>query len=190
MGEPFTITCASARELCADCAAHGDESLYECPPVSPHGSLLIALYPSCSARLSRNVALTLCPAATAFVFSHVFDEFVYNPDAARPSQPSQDDDDDEVTTTAFDIPLGTLMDCLNVFGTAGASSTSQKKKKTREDGEDSDGGGGRADRKGKGRADAGDAGGNARLDQWFAPGKGTGMRMSYAGPGHPLTLLV
>ncbi|KAL1947310.1 hypothetical protein VTO73DRAFT_14271 [Trametes versicolor] len=130
-----------------------------------------------------------CLTATAFVFSHVFDEFVYNPDAAQPSQASQGDDDDEVTTTAFDIPLGTLMDCLNVFGTAGLTSTSQKKKKTREDGEDSDGGG-RADRKGKGRADAGDAGGNARLDQWFAPGKGTGMRMSYAGPGHPLTLLV
>ena len=61
------------------------------------------------------------------------------------------------------------------------------------DGDDSDGGrarGARSNGKGKGRADADDAGGNARLDQWFAPGKGTGMRMSYAGPGHPLTLLV
>ncbi|KAI0648329.1 Rad1/Rec1/Rad17 [Trametes meyenii] len=107
----------------------------------------------------------------------------------------EDGDDDELSATAFEIPLGTLMDCLNVFGTAGlAPGTSQKKKKTRGDGDDSDdgagGGNGRANGKGKGRADADDAGGNARLDQWFAPGKGTGMRMSYAGPGHPLTLLV
>ncbi|KAI0637443.1 Rad1/Rec1/Rad17 [Trametes polyzona] len=136
-----------------------------------------------------------CLTATAFIFSHVFDEYVYNPDAARPSQSqASQDDDDELTATAFEIPLGTLMECLNIFGTAGlAPGTSQKKKKAHGDGDDSDGGGGgrgKADRKGKGRADADDAGGNARLDQWFAPGKGTGMRMSYAGPGHPLTLLV
>ncbi|KAI0781398.1 Rad1-domain-containing protein [Trametes elegans] len=135
-----------------------------------------------------------CLTATAFVFSHVFDEFVYNPDAAQLSQPSQppEDDDDELTATAFEIPLNTLMDCLNLFGTAGmGAGTSQKRKKSPGDGEDSEGGGsGRNDGKGKGRADADDAGGNARLDQWFAPGKGTGMRMSYVGPGHPLTLLV
>ncbi|KAI9056960.1 Rad1-domain-containing protein [Trametes sanguinea] len=133
-----------------------------------------------------------CLTATAFVFSHVFDEFIYNPDAARPSQRSQpEDEDDELTATAFEIPLGTLMECLNIFGTAGlAPGASQKKKKTQGDGDESDGGGGggRANGKGKGRAD--DAPGNTTLDQWFAPGKGTGMRMSYAGPGHPLTLLV
>ncbi|KAI0373256.1 Rad1-domain-containing protein [Pilatotrama ljubarskyi] len=137
-----------------------------------------------------------CLTATAFVFSHVFDEFVYNPEVAQPSQRSQleDEGDEELTATAFEIPLGTLMDCLNVFGTAGlAPGSSQKKKKSLGDGEDSDGGGGGGgSRKGKGkeRADVDGAGGNARLDQWFAPGKGTGMRMSYAGPGHPLTLLV
>ncbi|KAL7283007.1 hypothetical protein ACG7TL_002431 [Trametes sanguinea] len=133
-----------------------------------------------------------CLTATAFVFSHVFDEFIYNPDAARPSQRSQpEDEDDELTATAFEIPLGTLMDCLNIFGTAGlAPGASQKKKKSQGDGDESDGGvgGERANAKGKGRAD--DAPGNTTLDQWFAPGKGTGMRMSYAGPGHPLTLLV
>ena len=89
--------------------------------------------------------------------------------------------------TAFEIPLNTLMDCLNVFGTAGQAPGAGSKKK---DGEDDDGaGGGRGKKdKGKGRADA-DAG-NARLEEWFAPGKGTGMRMSYAGSGHPLTVLV
>ncbi|KAI0694167.1 repair protein Rad1/Rec1/Rad17-domain-containing protein [Cerioporus squamosus] len=70
--------------------------------------------------------------------------------------------------------------------------SSSKKKKKGGDGDDDDAGGGigggRRD-KGKGRADA--AADNSRLDQWFAPAKGTtGMRMSYAGRGHPLTLLV
>ncbi len=139
------------------------------------------------------------------MFNSVFDEFAYNPDATPQSQPQHpqrgdgegqgDYDrmrgDDEEMATAFEIPLHTLMDCLNVFGTAGqAPGASAKKKK---DGDDDDGpgggggGGGKKD-KGKGRADA-DAG-NARLEEWFAPGKGTGMRMSYAGPGHPLTVLV
>ena len=88
--------------------------------------------------------------------------------------------------TAFEIPLHTLMDCLNVFGTAGQAPGAGSKKK--KDGDDDDGAGGGKKDKGKGRADA-DAG-NARLEEWFAPGKGTGMRMSYAGPGHPLTVLV
>ena len=63
---------------------------------------------------------------------------------------------------------------------------------------DSDGGNGdgaRRDRdKGKGKAREGAelAPGHPRLEQWFAPGKskGTGLRLSYIGPGHPLTILV
>ena len=138
------------------------------------------------------------------MFKHVFDEYEYNPQADQPSQssdhseqiqpPRPDGAEGEDLSTAFEIPLNTLMDCLNIFGTAGlAPGASQKKKKAQDDGDDSDGGrarGARSNGKGKGHADADDAGGNARLDQWFAPGRGTGMRMSYAGPGHPLTLLV
>ncbi|KAI0685681.1 Rad1-domain-containing protein [Cerioporus squamosus] len=134
---------------------------------------------------------------TAFVFKHVFDEFIYNPEADPPTQDSershQERQEGEDTNTAFEIPLNTLMDCLNIFGTAGAmpgSSSKKKKKGGDADDEDAGGGigGGRKD-KGKGRADA--AADNSRLDQWFAPAKGTtGMRMSYAGRGHPLTLLV
>ena len=135
------------------------------------------------------------------MFSSVFDEFAYNPDAAPPSQHPQrgdgegEDDrmrmreEEEEMATAFEIPLHTLMDCLNVFGTAGqAPGATSKKKKDGDDDDGPGGGGGGKKDKGKGRADA-DAG-NARLEEWFAPGKGTGMRMSYAGPGHPLTVLV
>lgn len=89
------------------------------------------------------------------------------------------------------------MSCLNVFGSAGLASGSTVKKPAAQavdlDGGGAGGGGGsgggRRD-KGKGRADADPAAGNARLDQWFAPEKGTGMRLSYGGPGHPLTLFV
>ncbi|KAI0806889.1 Rad1/Rec1/Rad17 [Fomes fomentarius] len=128
--------------------------------------------------------------ATAFVFKHVFDEFEYNPEAARSSQdPKPSQEEDEEQTTAFEIPLNTLMDCLNILGTAGVAPNSTSKKKKNAD-DDSDGGtGARRRDKGKGRADD-LAAGNSRLEQWFTPGKGTGMRMSYAGPGHPLTLLV
>ena len=148
------------------------------------------------------------PAATAFIFGHIFDEFIHEPDAARPPPSSQDPvlpvpgpEDDEERTTAFEIPLNTLLDCLSVFGSASlASSASAKKKKGAGDGHESDGGGagGRRGRdKGKGRAAdvgvgaANPAAGNARLEQWFAPAqKDAGMRLSYAGPGHPLTLFM
>lgn len=124
------------------------------------------------------------------MFKHVFDEFEYNPEAARSSQdPEPSQEEDEEQTTAFEIPLNTLMDCLNILGTAGVAPNSTSKKKKKAD-DDSDGGtGARRKDKGKGRADD-LAAGNSRLEQWFTPGKGTGMRMSYAGPGHPLTLLV
>ena len=103
------------------------------------------------------------PAATAFIFGHIFDEFIHEPDAARPPPSSQDPvlpvpvpEDDEERTTAFEIPLNTLLDCLSVFGSASlASSASAKKKKGAGDGHESDGGGagGRRGRdKGKGRA--------------------------------------
>lgn len=118
---------------------------------------------------------------------------MYNPDAARTSQDPAPTGDEE--TTSFELPLGTLLECLNIFGSATLTPGSTAKKKKEGD-ESNDGGGtdGRSKDKGKGRADADPAAaGNARLDQWFAPGgkgTGTGMRLSYAGPGHPLTLFM
>ena len=135
------------------------------------------------------------------MFKHVFDEYEYNPQADQPSQssdnseqiqpPRPDGAEGEDLSTAFEIPLNTLMDCLNIFGTAGTLPGSSTKKK-KKDADDDDGGGafggGRKD-KGKGRADANAD--NSRLDQWFAPAKGTtGLRMLYDGRGYPLTLLV
>lgn len=40
------------------------------------------------------------------------------------------------------------------------------------------------------RANGNKASNDSRIDQYFGTGKGTGMRMSYAGPGYPLTMLI
>ena len=89
---------------------------------------------------------------------------------------------------AFEIPLNTLIECLNIFGTAGPASTntsnSGKYKKWKKAGEDSDHDD--DDEGGRGR-------GNARgIDSYFGGGseRRTGLRMSYAGTGYPLTLLM
>lgn len=136
--------------------------------------------------------LTSCIAATAYVFSDIFDEYTYTPPSLSASQPapSQGDADAEAedTATALEIPLSTLIECLNIFGTAGASAASaasKAKKWHRADDEPElgDAGGG---------GSGGMSNGRGRIDQFFSAGgeKKTGMRMSYEGPGYPLTLLV
>lgn len=128
---------------------------------------------------------------TAFIFADIFDEYSYhseNPASALPSQDSQNDE--QLDNAAFEIPLNTLIECLNIFGTAGPASmitnSSGKYKKWKKAGEDSDHD--EDDEGGRGRGN-----GNARgIESYFGGGsdKRTGMRMSYAGTGYPLTLLI
>lgn len=149
---------------------------------------------------------------TAFIFSEVFDEYTYHaeppPRAARPqkSKPRQadpnasgtesDSEAEELDNAAFEIPLNTLIECLNIFGTAGPmnamaaisgssggggapSNTKQSKKWRRVGDGDSDG--------------EGRAGGGRGLEAYFGPSAGekrTGMRLSYPGAGYPLTLIM
>ncbi|KAI0042109.1 Rad1-domain-containing protein [Auriscalpium vulgare] len=128
--------------------------------------------------------------ATAYIFADIFDEYTYSPPAPDPPSHSQSQPTSSPTpppsspsdapTTALEIPLGTFIECLNIFGTAnaGAGGAGKGGKRWRRPGEEDDGDGG-AD----GRA--------ARIQQFFTGGeKRTGMRMSYMGEGHPLTLLV
>ncbi|OCH89081.1 Rad1-domain-containing protein [Obba rivulosa] len=122
--------------------------------------------------------------ARAYVVEDMFDEYVYQPEVLASqelgSQPA------EPANTAFEVRLATLLDCLNIFGTAGrADSVAPKHQKIlrREDEEREDDA--RARRK-----SAGGAAGSARIDQFFGAEKGTALRLSYAGPGHPLTLLI
>lgn len=124
--------------------------------------------------------------AKAFIFNHIFDEYVYTretPERPVTSQATDDDHDEEPASTMFEVPLSTLIDCLNIFGTAGPSATtSSKLRKWRGDGVDADDdapvGGGRQ--------------GTDRLQNLLSGGgeKGTGMRMSYQGPGYPLMLVM
>ena len=153
---------------------------------------------------------------TAFIFSEVFDEYAYHsetpPQAARPQhpKPSQTDPNasgtesdsengennaEELDNAAFEIPLNTLIECLNIFGTAGpinvmsaisgssggggAPSNSKQAKKWRRAGD--------GDSDGEGRV------GGRGLEAYFGPSAGekrTGMRLSYLGAGYPLTLIM
>lgn len=100
-----------------------------------------------------------------------------------------------MVNTAFDINLPTLLECLNILGTAGSTSSSLKPNEKAHrfhrigeetDGEDNEAGPSRR----TGRTN--DSGGAApgRIDHYFGAGKGTGMRLSYPGPGYPLTLIM
>ncbi|KAG7453030.1 Rad1-domain-containing protein [Guyanagaster necrorhizus] len=118
---------------------------------------------------------------TAYIFSDVFDEYEYNSESPGSTQDSADDEDN----AAFEVPLNTLIECLNIFGTAGGTNYNAS-------------GGGRHNRwKKVGDNDDGDDGddddgGRGKIQQFFGGSseKRTGMRMSYAGAGYPLTLLL
>ena len=92
----------------------------------------------------------------------------------------------EIDNVAFEIPLNTVIDCLNIFGSAGINSSaggSYKKWKKTEDGSENEDG---AD-DGRQRQN-----GTRPIESYFPGGseKRTGMRLSYAGPGYPLTLIL
>lgn len=111
------------------------------------------------------------PSATAFVFKDMFEEYAYHPEPLEPrSRPASQ----AINNVAFEIPLNTLIECLNIFGTSNvstASKTKRWKQGTEDGGIDYDN-----DRTGP-------------LDRYFpSSGKGTAMRMSYEGTGYPLTL--
>ncbi|EGN96243.1 hypothetical protein SERLA73DRAFT_185884 [Serpula lacrymans var. lacrymans S7.3] len=132
--------------------------------------------------------------ATSYIYPEHFDEWDCNPDIhhAPSSQSSELSKDAHSATSAFEIPLNTLIECLNIFGTAGISSasagTKYKKWKRAEDGSDHDGDDG--DRPNRQRPGANVPLHN-RIDHYFGGGeKRTSMNMSYAGPGYPLTLLL
>ena len=156
---------------------------------------------------------------TAFIFSEVFDEYAYHsetphplPRAAKPQKSkrsqtepnasgtesdseNEENNAEELDNAAFEIPLNTLIECLNIFGTAGpinamaaisgssggggAPSNSKQAKKWR--------------RVGDGDSDSEGRAGGRGLEAYFGPSAGekrTGMRLSYPGAGYPLTLIM
>ncbi|KAF8126491.1 Rad1/Rec1/Rad17 [Boletus edulis] len=127
-----------------------------------------------------------CLLATSYIYRDHFDEWSYSPNHSRPvnSQPAQQTPDRDSDSTTFEIPLTTFIECLGIFGTANMSSHTNgpKPKKWRREDEVSDGERGRCQRKSATHG----------LEHFFGGGneKRTSMRLSYAGPGYPLTLLL
>lgn len=116
----------------------------------------------------------------------VFDEFIYSPELNAEMESSEE--------TNIEFPLNTFLECLNIFGTglgsatAGANPVASSKRRWKRDTEGSDG-------EGNGPDDINEENSlkNNRLDRYFitsGDSKGTGMRLTYAGAGHPITLLL
>lgn len=130
--------------------------------------------------------------ATSYIYPDHFDEWNYVAEVP-PATSQLSDPQLNSTATSFEIPLNTLLECLNVYGTGNMALTgnaSIHKKWRREDNcsddelhEERQGGRQRAKKLAAGPA-------NNRIDQYFGGGsdKRTRMRLSYVGPGHPLTL--
>ncbi|PPQ99931.1 hypothetical protein CVT24_009566, partial [Panaeolus cyanescens] len=158
---------------------------------------------------------------TAYIFSSIFDEFVYNPEQPTHRSPckgkrkaipkandkgkgkakaahnsddetqsdstqadEQDDDYDpeEPTNAAFEIPLNVLIECLNIYGTAGLLTVGSGKPK----------GEGKTKRDRDNDAEADDGGRRGGLDAYLGNtgGPKTSMRLSYIGTGYPLKVIV
>ncbi|KAH6918975.1 Rad1/Rec1/Rad17 [Coprinopsis sp. MPI-PUGE-AT-0042] len=152
---------------------------------------------------------------TAFIFSEMFDIYEYYTEAEQrrafekqerrrfqensqsqanaPSDDEPDDADDEPQNAAFQVHLNILIECINIFGTAGpmatpfTSNTNTHKKWRRGDEEtDHEGVGGGGGRRG------GDDLGNRRIEAFLGggPANRTNLRMIYPGNGYPLSLIV
>lgn len=114
----------------------------------------------------------------------LFEDFTYTPENVE----------EPTTDTVFSFQLNILLECLNIFGTASGSAsgfTSGTRQAWRRTDEESDNedivNGQRNGTRGRPQNNA-----NGRIDSFFprADGKGTGMRLSYAGEGYPLVILL
>ncbi|KIO04091.1 hypothetical protein M404DRAFT_15595 [Pisolithus tinctorius Marx 270] len=131
--------------------------------------------------------------ATSYIYSDHFDEWNYAADISGPASSQLSDPHVDPSTVTFEIPLNTLIECLNIYGTASMSTagSGSSHKRWRREGDRSDDEryeerrDGRQQAKGASNAPAGN-----RIDQYFGGGcdKGTRARLSYTGSGHPLTL--
>ena len=116
----------------------------------------------------------------AFIQAHVFDEYRFLPNEQQTSSSQEP----VVSECKFEVQLNTLIECLNIFGTAGVGATALAKQKSRgwkhsdEDSDEPEDGERRRPVKNKGRG----------INHFFLSDKATGMRMSYNGLGYPLTL--
>ena len=131
--------------------------------------------------------------ATSYIYSDHFDEWNYAVDAPQPILSQLSGADADPSSVSFDIPLNTLIECLNIYGSPSmsAAGSGSSHRKWRREGDRSDDE--RYEERRDGRQQArgtNDTPANSRIDQYFGGGsdKRTRMRLSYGGIGHPLTL--
>jgi hypothetical protein len=118
--------------------------------------------------------------AAAYIPAQIFDEFTYSPPfkplsaSPTPPEPSQTEE-----TTMLEFPLRTFLDSLSIFSTGSAPSVSEGRTQNRRWVRDREQGGE-------------DDVPRGRIEAYFGAtaGKTVGMRLSYAGEGHPLSLLM
>lgn len=119
-------------------------------------------------------------AAAAYIPSQIFDEFTYNPPVASPSaSPTPPELSQAEAQTVLEFPLRVFIDSLSIFSAGPAPSIVEGRAKER--------------RWVRGRDNGGeDDVPRGRIEAYFGPvsGKTVGMRLSYAGEGYPLSLLV
>jgi cell cycle checkpoint protein len=122
------------------------------------------------------------PQGIAYIPKQMFDEeYTYHSSSSEDSQQA----DETTLPDTFEIRLDALLECLNIFGSAGSSSASSNLSSLQQRG--------RGGWKGRSGED-GEARGGSRFRDEFkggaGEGKGTAMRMTYGGNGYPLTVLL
>ena len=125
----------------------------------------------CAQSLSRISSLTHSAPAIAWIPVNLFQTFEFH------ELPSGE-------PACFEISLDALLQCLNIFGNAGPSSAVG--------GGNIMPAGGRGKRRWAGE-DGNDTGGGEEAGDWRPRGgkdKRTGMRMTWSGLGHPLSMLL
>ncbi|GJJ11958.1 hypothetical protein Clacol_006196 [Clathrus columnatus] len=133
--------------------------------------------------------------AKAYAPCEMFDEYDYSPRNEDALSAEEPDDNDEEPSLIFHIHLDTVLECLNIFGTGSATllygNNDNKRRKKQwaglsDDSNEEQPNGVRKEKK------VAPPKGNTTLDQFFFSGEGkkTGMRMTYAGQGHPLVLIL
>ncbi|KAM0787227.1 hypothetical protein ACM66B_006465 [Microbotryomycetes sp. NB124-2] len=132
--------------------------------------------------------------ANAYITAASFSSFKF--EIPKDNQTRREDDSEELEEdeeeddgspyAGFGISLNTILECLNIFGNAGPTGLTKEWSTSHEDGErEGRGGGGGRERFARSRAD-----GSAYQTEKRDDGKVTSLRMTYAGEGEPLVLLL
>ena len=117
--------------------------------------------------------------AAAYIPAQIFDEFTYSPIKPLPASPTPPEASQAEETTMLEFPLRTFLDSLSIFSTGSAPTAPEGRAHNRRWVRDREAGGD-------------DDVPRGRIEAYFGAtaGKTVGMRLSYAGEGHPLSLLM